>query len=87
MYFLLKCLNGSCEIGIVFFVISVEILTIAINFKQVIGNQLSQYGSSTFYKGLTFKIPTNVKPASVDVKNATKTNDCFEDEEKHQPER
>lgn len=54
---------------------------------QVIGNQLSQYGSSTFYKGLLFKIPTNIKSENGD-QNATKTNESiFEDNKKCQPER
>lgn len=37
---------------------------------QAIGNQLCQYGTSTFYKGIAFKIPANKKPNSVDVQNA-----------------
>jgi hypothetical protein len=64
------------------------IIDILISPLQVIGNQLSQYGSSTFYKGLIFKIPTSVKSESVDNKNAIKTNDgFFENEEKHHAER
>lgn len=55
---------------------------------QVIGNQYSQYGSSTFYKGLRITIPSATKNGVASNKNSIKSvNDGFKDEQKEETER
>lgn len=55
---------------------------------QVIGNQYSQYGSSTFYKGLRITIPSATKNGVASNRNSIKSvNDGFKDEQKEETER